>query len=176
MTSYEQLVSAVYGPDPGPRHMNGSRYSYRREPSEHGELPHRPFNPSLRSRTTSTSVAMSDSDEKTPDQQPEGAPAPEANAGAPQASDTESRLETAKRFLQEDAVKNSPQEKKVEFLRSKGLTNDEIESLLGREPAQESESSSEVRFPRSHGRTYIANTRCHSPNNPNIKKRSPAHP
>ena len=40
-------------------------------------------------------------------------------------------IEQAKKFLEEDEVKNSSTDKKVSFLESKGLRGDEIEELLG---------------------------------------------
>ena len=40
-------------------------------------------------------------------------------------------LEQAAKFLKQDDIKDAPQEKKVAFLKSKGLTEEEIHKLLG---------------------------------------------
>ena len=40
-------------------------------------------------------------------------------------------VESAKKFLEEDDVKDATTDKKISFLESKGLRNDEIEQLLG---------------------------------------------
>lgn len=45
-------------------------------------------------------------------------------------SSTDSTLDQARRFLQEEAVKNSSTEKKIEFLKSKGLEEADITKLL----------------------------------------------
>jgi len=45
----------------------------------------------------------------------------------------ESNVEVARRFLQQDDVKQSTREKKVEFLKTKGLNDEEIGSLLDEE-------------------------------------------
>jgi Pex14 N-terminal domain len=42
----------------------------------------------------------------------------------------DSAIEVARRFLDDDEVRHSSREKKTEFLRKKGLRNDEIETLL----------------------------------------------
>lgn len=101
-------------------------------------------NTPLPRQTCLTTFTMSSPDEKTPDQPPAESPAPEAGAGASQPADAESRLDIAKRFLEEASVKDSPREKKVDFLRSKDVTDEEIESLLGKEPVQETTPPAEV--------------------------------
>lgn len=40
-------------------------------------------------------------------------------------------VESAKKFLEEDEVKDATTDKKIAFLESKGLKNEEIEQLLG---------------------------------------------
>ncbi|KAL4732544.1 hypothetical protein ACLX1H_001560 [Fusarium chlamydosporum] len=58
------------------------------------------------------------------------------------ASDDEDKLEVARRFLENDAVRDAPREKKVEFLKSKGIDESEIHALLGQdESLTENESS-----------------------------------
>lgn len=50
------------------------------------------------------------------------------------AAATESRdtlLEQARRFLQDESISEAPTDKKIAFLESKGLSNDEIHTLLG---------------------------------------------
>lgn len=112
---------------------------------------------------------MSGSDEKSPELPLQDAADVAADAGASQASgadtaagasqvsetstdsslsqppDSESRLDVARRFLEDESVRDSPREKKVEFLRSKDLTDEEIEQLLGQEP----QPSPEVRLVQS---------------------------
>ncbi|KAF9878537.1 peroxin 14 17 [Colletotrichum karsti] len=60
----------------------------------------------------------------------------------------EEKLDIARRFLQDDEIKNEPREKKEEFLTSKGLTSTEIEELLGSNsaapPAQDTAESEPV--------------------------------
>jgi hypothetical protein len=57
----------------------------------------------------------------------------EAESPAPQdiPASRESIIDKARRFLQEDEVKNSTTEKKIAFLEEKGLNNEEIANLLG---------------------------------------------
>ncbi|EEQ31537.1 hypothetical protein McanMca71_006158 [Microsporum canis] len=43
----------------------------------------------------------------------------------------ETLLEQAKRFLQDESISEAPTDKKIAFLESKGLSNDEIHTLLG---------------------------------------------
>ena len=90
---------------------------------------------------------MSSPDEKPSDQPPEEMSAPAPDPGASRSPDAESRVDIAKRFLQEASVKDSPREKKVEFLRSKDLTDDEIDSLLGPDTPHEDTPSTEVGLP-----------------------------
>lgn len=79
---------------------------------------------------------MGDSDGK---QKPLGIPSwqksTEPSKGAEEASSTpDSREEVvaqARRFLDDDEVKDASREKKIAFLESKGLQKEEIETLLG---------------------------------------------
>lgn len=52
---------------------------------------------------------------------------------------SEDKLDVARRFLQDDEIKDEPREKKEEFLRTKGLTSSEIVQLLDNEPAPEAQ-------------------------------------
>lgn len=47
-----------------------------------------------------------------------------------QNSDTD-KLEVARRFLDDDAVKTAPRDTKIDFLKSKGVEDEDIEHLLG---------------------------------------------
>ncbi|KAJ4002934.1 hypothetical protein NW752_007911 [Fusarium irregulare] len=58
------------------------------------------------------------------------------------ASDNGDKLEVARRFLENDAVRDAPHEKKVEFLKSKGIDETEINALLGQEGSSEENESS----------------------------------
>lgn len=44
-------------------------------------------------------------------------------------------IEHASKFLQDPSIRDAPRERKVAFLQSKGLSSDEIQTLLGPEPA-----------------------------------------
>ncbi|KAK1986020.1 hypothetical protein LZ30DRAFT_328009 [Colletotrichum cereale] len=53
---------------------------------------------------------------------------------------SEDRLEVARKFLQDDEIKDAPREAKEAFLRTKGIASEDIEELLGSsapEPAQD---------------------------------------
>lgn len=77
---------------------------------------------------------MADSD----DSKSQAAPAPawqQAASNAPEASNSttpsqEDTLELAKKFLEDDEVRDSSREKKAEFLKSKGIAEAEIHKLL----------------------------------------------
>ena len=58
---------------------------------------------------------------------------PESNAAA--------KLEQARKFLEDDEVKDAPTDKKIEFLESKGVRNEDIQSLLGVSKNQESSNT-----------------------------------
>lgn len=87
--------------------------------------------------TTRTIEIMSDSDEGNE----AGVPSWQLNAKVdPAERDDESPteepsratvIEQAKKFLEEDEVRNSTTDKKIAFLESKGLRSDEIQDLLG---------------------------------------------
>lgn len=59
----------------------------------------------------------------------------------------ESTLDQARRFLQEEAVKDSSREKKVEFLKSKGLEESDITELLEESADTETSSSTTTTTP-----------------------------
>ncbi|OHE96152.1 hypothetical protein CORC01_08529 [Colletotrichum orchidophilum] len=95
---------------------------------------------------------MSDSDDNgsTPgipawqrDQKKEPELEPETSQDAKQEDGVSSRvdrLEVARKFLQDDEIKDAPREAKETFLKSKGISPEDIEQLLGSsvsEPAQE---------------------------------------
>jgi hypothetical protein len=49
----------------------------------------------------------------------------------PQSPSRETVIEQAKKFLEEDEVRNASTDKKISFLESKGLSNEEIQGLIG---------------------------------------------
>lgn len=57
-----------------------------------------------------------------------------ATDGAPSQADDNNaqsdKLEVARRFLEDDAVKSAPREVKIDFLKSKGVVDEDIELLL----------------------------------------------
>ncbi|KAF5604937.1 peroxin 14 17 [Fusarium subglutinans] len=69
------------------------------------------------------------------------------------ATDDQERLEVARRFLENDAVRHAPHEKKVEFLKSKGIDEAEIHALLGQD---ESITEAEVSTTSYLAPTYYA--------------------
>lgn len=71
-------------------------------------------------------------------------PAPD-DAPQPQAQDDAARsdkLEVARRFLEDDAVKTAPREVKIDFLKSKGVGDEDIQTLLS-EPGGEPSATEE---------------------------------
>lgn len=73
--------------------------------------------------------------------------AKEEEKPAPESPTRETIIEQAKKFLEEDEVRNASTDKKVAFLESKGLRADEIQDLLG--VTKNPEASSEVGPTRS---------------------------
>ena len=56
---------------------------------------------------------------------------PSAGADDQPSTDRQSLLDDASKFLEEESIRNAPIDRKIAFLESKGLTNDEIQKLLG---------------------------------------------
>ncbi|KAL7909920.1 peroxisomal membrane anchor protein conserved region domain-containing protein [Trichoderma velutinum] len=54
-----------------------------------------------------------------------------ADASQPQQDGDTDKLEVARRFLDDDAVKAAPRDTKVDFLKSKGVEDEDVEHLLG---------------------------------------------
>jgi hypothetical protein len=73
--------------------------------------------------------------------------AKEEERPAPESPTRETIIEQAKKFLEEDEVRNASTDKKVAFLESKGLRVEEIQDLLG--VTKNPEASSEVGHTRS---------------------------
>ncbi len=73
--------------------------------------------------------------------------AKEEEKPSPESPTRETIIEQAKKFLEEDEVRNASTDKKVAFLESKGLRAEEIRDLLG--VIKNPEASSEVGPPRS---------------------------
>lgn len=68
----------------------------------------------------------------------------EDEKSASQPDTREHVLEQAKRFLEEDEVKDASTDKKIAFLESKGLQNEDIQALLGVSRNEEASSAAEV--------------------------------
>jgi hypothetical protein len=71
-----------------------------------------------------------------PDEQSEQSTAPAVEAPTPtesdlDASNSEELLEQAARFLDDASIRDAPREKKVAFLESKGVSAEDIKTLLG---------------------------------------------
>lgn len=68
---------------------------------------------------------------------------PAADAPQSQAEDAQSdKLEVARRFLEDDAVKTAPRDVKIAFLKSKGVEDEDIQFLLS-EPEGEPSATEE---------------------------------
>jgi hypothetical protein len=99
--------------------------------------------------TTLTLFTMSDSD---PGEKKAGVPswqlktkeesAKDEDKPAPESPSRATIIEQAKKFLEEDEVRNASIDKQVTFLESKGLRSEEIQALLG--VTKNTEASSEV--------------------------------
>lgn len=66
--------------------------------------------------------------------------APDAEGSTGQSTSREATLEQARKFLQDAQVQNTTPERKAEFLKSKGLSESNIEALL-KEVSQDSQAS-----------------------------------
>ena len=74
-------------------------------------------------------------------------------------------IEQAKKFLEEDEVRNASTDKKIAFLESKGLHSEEIQDLLG--ITMNPEASSEVEPPFISKNHHTKPSRLHDHNLPN---------
>ena len=74
----------------------------------------------------------------------------------------ETVIEQAKKFLEEDEVRNASTDKKIEFLEGKGLRREEIEGLLGITRNEEASSNS-VHHPHTHSPKPSSNNTSRSP-------------
>jgi hypothetical protein len=93
--------------------------------------------------------------------------AKEEEKSSAESTSRETIIEQAKKFLEEDEVRNASTDKKIAFLESKGLRSEEIQDLLG--ITMNPEASSEVAppFPSKHHRTKPSRLHDHNlPNNP----------
>lgn len=54
-------------------------------------------------------------------------------------------LEQARKFLEDESIRDAPRERKVAFLETKGVSPEQIEQLLGTEPASSPDSASELK-------------------------------
>lgn len=72
------------------------------------------------------------------------ASASSSDAPAPAADkQTEDTLAVARRFLQEEQVQSAPREKQVSFLKTKGVSDEDIERLLGEAKKPEADEVSQ---------------------------------
>ena len=98
-----------------------------------------------------TALSMSDSDQKdkklgVPLWQLKPCPTEpnESEQAIPESPSRETVIEQAKKFLEEDEVRNASTDKKVAFLEGKGLRIEEITELLGVSRTPEATTSPEV--------------------------------
>ncbi|KAI4657747.1 uncharacterized protein J4E78_006135 [Alternaria triticimaculans] len=61
-----------------------------------------------------------------------------------QPSESSELLDQASRFLEDDTIRDAPREKKVAFLQSKGVSPEDIETLLGQEPQESTNAELEA--------------------------------
>jgi hypothetical protein len=83
-----------------------------------------------------------DDQQSEPAEQPERSTSPISDAPTPTESDLEevepsNLLDQAKRFLHDATIRDAPWEKKVAFLESKGVSAEDIDTLLGSGPQEE---------------------------------------
>ncbi|KAL0782625.1 hypothetical protein CaCOL14_000531 [Colletotrichum acutatum] len=60
----------------------------------------------------------------------------------------EDSLEVARKFLQDDEIKDAPREAKESFLKTKGISPEDIEQLLGSSASKPAQEQNEISFPR----------------------------
>ena len=72
---------------------------------------------------------------------------PEETVPAQEEESRETVIAQARKFLEEDEVRDASTDKKIAFLESKGLRNEEIQELLGITRNAEASNTSEVRTP-----------------------------
>jgi hypothetical protein len=82
-------------------------------------------------------------------------------------SESPSLLEQARRFLEDATIRDAPREKKVAFLESKGVSAEDIGTLLGAESQQkdyvELEEAGQRAWPTVSGGCFCSVTRLLSP-------------
>lgn len=109
--------------------------------------------------TPSMSSSTSEVDAPAAEVTAEETPQPEID------TDGQERLEVARRFLENDDVRHAPHEKKIEFLKSKGIDEAEIHALLGQD---ESTTETEVSITSYLAPIYYAdNFKAPIPETPN---------
>ena len=107
----------------------------------------------------------------------------QATESAPEANPRTSVLEDARKFLEEDEVKDASTDKKVAFLEGKGLTSEEIHQLLGitrNLEASNPESQVRLHSPSSSRKSQLTQyrpppNRKHHPPNPSQPPHHPLH-
>jgi hypothetical protein len=88
------------------------------------------------SAASASSTPIEPKPQARPDEKSEQSTAPAVEAPTPTESDLDARdseelLEQASRFLDDASIRDAPREKKVAFLESKGVSVEDIETLLG---------------------------------------------
>jgi hypothetical protein len=102
-----------------------------------------------RAPTEDSAIAPPKPEQQPEPKQPEESTSAVAVAPAPTEGDLEepesiSLLDQAKRFLDDDAIRDAPREKKVAFLESKGVSAEDIGALLAEDIQDEANAQLEV--------------------------------
>lgn len=105
-------------------------------------------------RATADNAAASSEPEEARAQHAVEAPTPteddvEKDDKEEQPSESSELLDQASRFLEDDTIRDAPREKKVAFLQSKGVSPEDIETLLGQEPQESTHTELEAAGQRS---------------------------
>jgi hypothetical protein len=78
-----------------------------------------------------------------PKDNPEEPPGTQPDAATISSNDAKSRRDIARRFLDDETVKGATRERKVDFLKSKDFTDEEIEALLREEKCPDTSTATE---------------------------------
>lgn len=105
---------------------------------------------------------MSDSEEKKEASAiPSWQRSPETDAPVVAATESQDdKLEVARRFLDDEAVKDAPREKKIEFLKEKGIEAGDIQKLLGEEEGASAPTEVRIVLDESHAPHPNASLAC----------------
>ncbi|KAK2733483.1 hypothetical protein FQN57_002092 [Myotisia sp. PD_48] len=83
-------------------------------------------------------------------------------------------LEQAKRFLQDESIRDAPTDRKIAFLESKGVSNDDIQSLLGDSRNQDatSDTAGEASLATAKTESSTTTTTTTAPSSPSVQTSS----